>query len=375
MNILILSWRDPKHPLAGGAEQVIHEHSKGWIKYGHQITLFSSRFGGSRKKEILDKVKIIRQGSQYLGVQIAAMFFYFKNKNKFDLIIDQFHGIPFFTPFYVNKPKLAIIQEPAKEVWFLNHLKFPLNYLVGLLGYFTEPLLFKFYAKVKFMTGSESVKRELISLGIDRKNIEVINHGIKLIKMNKKYTKEKKPTVIFLGKLAKDKGIEDAIEVFRILNLKDSTFNFWIVGVAETIQYKNRIVELVSKSGLAKKIKFFGHIDDRIKVELLSRAHLLINPSVREGWGLVNIEANLVKTPVVAYNSLGLKDSVKNNYSGLLSFKKTPVHLAEKIIELTKDKKKYERIRKTSILWARKFSWDISIKKSLVLLQKVTNEF
>jgi len=34
MNILVFSWRDPKHPTAGGAEQVMHEHMKGWIAAG-----------------------------------------------------------------------------------------------------------------------------------------------------------------------------------------------------------------------------------------------------------------------------------------------------------------------------------------------------
>ena len=43
MRILVFSWRDPKHPLAGGAEQVMHEHMKGWIEAGHKVTLFSSK--------------------------------------------------------------------------------------------------------------------------------------------------------------------------------------------------------------------------------------------------------------------------------------------------------------------------------------------
>jgi len=48
MNILVFSWRDPKHPLAGGAEQVMHEHMKGWVGAGHKVTLFTSHFSGGR---------------------------------------------------------------------------------------------------------------------------------------------------------------------------------------------------------------------------------------------------------------------------------------------------------------------------------------
>ena len=56
MNILVFSWRDPKHPLAGGAEQSMHEHMKGWMQAGHKVTLFSSKNNNSSKEEILDAI-------------------------------------------------------------------------------------------------------------------------------------------------------------------------------------------------------------------------------------------------------------------------------------------------------------------------------
>ena len=134
MRILVFSWRDPKHPLAGGAEQVMHEHMKGWVKAGHEVTLFSSRFKNLPEEETIDGINIIRQGYQYIGVQITGFIYFLKNRSKFDLVIDQFHGLPFFTPLYIRIPKLAVIQETAGKVWFLNHLPWPLNWLVGING-------------------------------------------------------------------------------------------------------------------------------------------------------------------------------------------------------------------------------------------------
>src|SRR3989339_1635231 len=103
MNILVFSWRDPKHPNRGGAEQVMHEHMKGWLEADHKVTLFSSEYPGSVSKEVLDGVRIVRGGSQYLGVQFEGFKYYLANKEQFDLVVDQFHGIPFFTPLYVKK--------------------------------------------------------------------------------------------------------------------------------------------------------------------------------------------------------------------------------------------------------------------------------
>ena len=83
MNILVFSWRDLKHPLAGGAEQVMHEHMKSWVAAGHKVTLFSSYFSGAKREEVVDGVETLRKGCQLGGVHIAAFFWYvFKNHKK-----------------------------------------------------------------------------------------------------------------------------------------------------------------------------------------------------------------------------------------------------------------------------------------------------
>lgn len=373
MNILVFSWRDPRHPLAGGAEQVMHEHMRGWVNKGHQVTLFSSRFKGSSKEEILDQVIVARQGSQYLGVQLAGFIYYLKNKNKYDLVIDQFHGIPFFTPLYVNKPILAVVQETAREVWFLNYLPWPINLMIGLIGYISEPFIFLLYRKVDFMTGSESAKQDLMEIGISKEYITVVPHGVILSNPGKDIKKENNPTVMFLGVLSKDKGIEDAIKTFKILENQDN-YNFWIVGRAETKEYENNVTQLINKLGVKSRVKFWGHVTQQKKFELLAKAHILINPSIREGWGLVNIEANSMGTPVIAYKSQGLVDSVKDNESGIICKINDPENLASNIVKIFNDDTLYNKLSKGAMAWSKQFSWTNSRKMSLNLIKKVLNE-
>jgi glycosyltransferase involved in cell wall biosynthesis len=104
---------------------------------------------------------------------------------------------------------------------------------------------------------------------------------------------------------------------------------------------------------------------------LLARAHVLVNPSVKEGWGLVNIEANAMGTPVVAYNSAGLVDSVKNNESGLITTKNAPEELARLIRMILYNKEKYQRLQSGAVAWSKNFSWEKSRKMSLALIQKI----
>lgn len=371
MRILAFSWRDPKHPLAGGAEQVIHEYAKGWVKAGHEVTFFSSLLRGMPRSETLDNIKIIRGGYQYFGVQMAGFLHYLMNRHKYDLVIDQFHGFPFFTPLFVKKPKIALIHETTGKLWFLNPLFWPFNWIISIIGYFSEPIIFKLYKNIPFMTISKSTKDDLVNFGIPEKNIKVIHNGV-TSKNITRTNKEKVHTILYLGILSKDKGIEDAIKCFALLSQK-GRFQFWVVGRTEPEWYFNNIKKLVDKLKLSSKVKFWGYVNDNTKFKLLSKAHILINPSIKEGWGLVNIEANTMYTPVVAYCSLGLRDSVKTNINGYLCLKNTPENLAEHVLKLLDNKKIYADIQNKAYLWSKRYNWQKSTNQSLKFLIKIAN--
>lgn len=367
MNILVLSWRDPKHPLAGGAEQVMHEHMKGWVKAGHNVTLFSSFNKKNKNQETLDGIKIIRSGNQYLGVQIKAFFYYICNRKSFDFIVDQFHGIPFFTPLYVKKPKLAVLQEVAKEVWFKNPLIFPINLIVGLLGFVLEPFIFLFYKNVQFMVGSNSAKKDLIKFGIKDKMITIVPHGVILPDLIPKHQITDPKIITYFGPLTADKGIIDALKAFNILSINEK-YNFVVIGRPETDYYYKKVMQAVDDFKINDKITFYKRPTDEEKFEILSKTYLLINPSIREGWGLVNIEANIVGTPVIAYPSQGLIDSVKDDQSGIITKKSRPEDLADEIEKLVVNSMKYEKLSNGAKKWASYFSWKKSRKLSLNLI-------
>lgn len=370
LNILILSWRGPGHPNAGGAEISTHEHVKGWVKAGHSVTLFTSSYQGAKKEEIIDGVKILRRGRQVFGVQWQAFNWYiFKAHPKFDLVIDQFHGIPFFTPLFVKEKKLGFIHEVAKEVWRLNPWPKPMFFIPAILGTLIEPLIFKFlYRKIPFMTVSNSTKEDLVDWGIPEENITIVHNGINVPKI-KIPKKESKETLIFLGALSEDKGIKDALEVFSQVD-KRGNFQFWIVGKSDS-----KFLELLKKQSkelnLNKKIKFWGYVSEDKKFELLARAHVLVNPSTREGWGLVVIEAASVGIPTVAYDVSGLRDSIVNGRTGILCKKRNTLNLTEAVMELINDKIRYAGISKQAFLWSKNFNWEKSSKMSLDLINRI----
>jgi glycosyltransferase involved in cell wall biosynthesis len=91
---------------------------------------------------------------------------------------------------------------------------------------------------------------------------------------------------------------------------------------------------------------------------LLSQSWILVVPGVREGWGLNVIEANALGVPTVAYNVPGLKDSVKNQDTGLLVENGNIQALAENLITLLEDGNKRQTLSLNALKYAKEFNWD-----------------
>ena len=305
-------------------------------------------------------------------MQIEACKWYLSGTHpKFDLVIDQFHGIPFFAPLYVRVKKLGFIHEVAKEVWKLNPWPKPMFFIPSILGTLIEPLIFRIlYRNILFMTVSESTKQDLISWGISKANITVVHNGVSVPDI-KIPPKEIKKTLIYLGAISKDKGIEDALEVFSLINKEN--WQFWVVGKSD-FRYLNFLKEKAKLLGIDKQLKFWGYVSEIKKFQLLSRAHILVNPSVREGWGLVVIEAASMGTPTVAFDVQGLRDSILDDKTGVLDKKHSTLSMAEEIADLLYDEKRYQQMRMEAIKWSKDFSWHKASRESLKLIESIAKK-
>lgn len=354
-NILIYNWRDIKNPDAGGAEVFTYEIAKRLVEKGHNITWFTAKFPGCQKEEIIDGIKIIRDGNKYT-VYLKAREYYKKyfSKQGFDIVIDEVNTIPFFTPKFVNNGEkiVVLIHQLAREFWFYE-TKFPINYLGR---YFFEDRWLKNYVDIPTMTVSESTKKDLIDLGF--KDISIIPEGINFKPLDCVGEKEKDPTFIFVGRLKKAKLPDHAIKAFELVKKEIPNAKLWVVGNG---YYKKELEEMACDG-----VTFFGSIDGKKKLELMSRAWAILVPGVREGWGLVVTEANAMGTPAIGYNVNGLRDSIKDEYTGFLCDSNCE-SMAKKCIKFLNSDKEY--MFKNDLRSASLFDWDISTEKLMEIVE------
>lgn len=363
MKILILNWRDIKNPAAGGAEILTHEMAKRWVKLENDVVLISAGFPGAKNQEIIDGVRIIRMG-KWWNVHLLACFYYFKNlRNKIDIIIDEVHWFPFFARLYAGKKTILLACEVANKL-FYKCFPWPL----AITGRLLEKIYLFLYRNTPTLAISSSTKNDLIKEGFQERNITVLPMGVSCPKEIKIYTKEKRPTIIYLGRINKQKGADDAIEVFKEVKKKIVDAEMWFVGTSKP-EYLKRLKKKIANYGFKNTIKFFGFVSSKEKFRLLSQAHILIVPSAHEGWGLVVTEAGLVGTPAVVYNVAGLRDIVKNNINGLV-VELNPQAMATGVIKLLSNKEMFKDLQKNAIKIARSYNWETTAALALKELQK-----
>lgn len=370
MRILIFNWRDVMHPSSGGAEILTHELAKRWVQEGNEVVQFCSWYEGAKKSEVIDGVKIIREGkadARYLwgSVHFRAFINYQRNfKGKFDVVIDEIHGLPFFISLYVKEKKIALICEVADELWYKMY-----GVLFGTIGRLTEIVYLKLlYRSMHFLTISESTKKDLMKNGVSQKKIDVIPMGVRLLAIKKLPLKEKNPTLLFVGRLSKPKGIEDAIQIIEKVRKFIPNTKLWIVGRGEE-SYTEFLKTIIKQRKLDKSVILFGYVSEIKKFELMSRAHILVVPSIKEGFGLTLPEAGSVGTPAIAYNVKGIRDIIKDNINGILVDPDTD-KLSRKVIRVLQNKNEYNALKKNLKYFYSQFNFDKTARETLKLIKK-----
>jgi glycosyltransferase involved in cell wall biosynthesis len=91
-----------------------------------------------------------------------------------------------------------------------------------------------------------------------------------------------------------------------------------------------------------------------------------------EGWGITSIESNMCATPILASDVPGLRDSVKDGYSGYLFPYGDAKALQEKMQLLIDHPQLRETLSKQSLTWARQFDWDQSANTLYQLFERDT---
>jgi glycosyltransferase involved in cell wall biosynthesis len=184
----------------------------------------------------------------------------------------------------------------------------------------------------------EHVKRYLISEGVESTKIFVANHSVdngfysqsipetekdKLLELLNIPLSDK--IVLFLGRLEKNKGVENLLLAFSKMIQAEQESERIILIIAGTGSDKENLESLSSKLGLVNRVIFTGYIPVTQAVKYYSIASIFVLPSIttdqiKETWGLVINEAMNQSVPVIASDSVGAGAGglIENGINGII---------------------------------------------------------
>ncbi len=196
----------------------------------------------------------------------------------------------------------------------------------------------------KTIAVAEKIKTSISSFSFVRNKIVVIHNGIKNYKLltikesrdKLGVAEDKKATIISIGELHSNKGLDIAIKAISLLpKEKQQKITYLILGGGEE---KDSLEKLIEKLELKDTVKLLGFIPDA--KSLLSGALIFLLPSRTEALPYVVLEAGLASLPIIATSVGGIPEIVKDMQNGILVHPRNPKEIAEAISYLLEHKDK-----------------------------------
>ncbi len=306
----------------GGAERVLETLHEIYPDADVYTSVYLPKYLGPHK-ERFDKWNIKSSFFQYIPLSaklvslarfIAPLMFYQFDLTKYDLVITSTTGTytsPNFLRVGKNTLHVCYCHTPPRYLygyavandWTDNWFRRILLVLGQIPMHFLRILDFKFAQRPDYFISNSNEVASRINKFYRREATTIyppveLDHVVKNVK--------KEDFLLAGGRLSRAKRIDLAIEACKKLDLKLKVFGKGFGNI------KDELSKIASKN-----IEFVGEVTDLEKMKLFAQAKGYILPADNEDFGIVAVESMASGTPVVAYRSGGLKESIIKGKTGI----------------------------------------------------------
>jgi glycosyltransferase involved in cell wall biosynthesis len=310
--LLILNWRDTRHPEGGGSEVYVEQVALLLRDKGYDVTMFSAQSAGLPRSEYRDGLHIVRRGGHLSVYLWAAVLQLLGRLGRPDVVLEVQNGMPFLARLYARRPVVVLVHHVHREQWPV------VGPLLARLGWLMEsriaPLVNR---RCHYVAVSGVTKSELVDLGVSTDRITVAYNGVPSVPTLDRVDRSPSPRLVVLSRLVPHKQIEHAITCLARLRSEFPDLTLVVMGSG---WWHDELLAHVRACGVDDQVRFAGHVDDVTKHRELARAWVHLLPSLKEGWGLSIVEAATHATPTVAYYAAGgVQESIQDRVTGLLA--------------------------------------------------------
>lgn len=187
---------------------------------------------------------------------------------------------------------------------------------------------------------------------IDKKRVKLLNgSGINLIKFKpNQNSKKERSSFLFVGRLLKDKGINELVSAVNLVRNEVKEFIVYIVGEPDN-NPSSVSSEEISKLKNIPNIKFVGRLDD--VRPYFEKCEVFILPSYREGTPRAVLEAMASGLPIITTDVPGCRETVKDGINGFLVPVRSSGAIAKKMLFFINNSEKVKEMGIESLSYAK----------------------
>ncbi len=187
-----------------------------------------------------------------------------------------------------------------------------------------------------------------------------------------RYAQPDEPLIFFVGRMVREKGVQVLLQAFPIVKARFPKARLVIAGGG----YRKHLEEFVRFLHLESSVRFLGFIPDEELLKLYRVVDVAVYPSLYEPFGIVALEAMAVGVPVVVSDAGGLKEVVRHEQTGILTWAGNAESLAWGILRVLEDpegaQRRAQRAQKTV---RREFNWRKIARQTQAVYKRVWSEY
>lgn len=363
-NVVVLIWRDPWHPEAGGSELYVRQVSERMRDAGLRVTWVTARYPGAARDEIVDGIRYVRRGG-HLTIYLWTAWLLLsgtlsRRLGGIDSVLEVQNGMPFLASWLTRRRVVVLVHHVHREQWSV------VGPVLARVGWFLESrVAVRANRGHRYLAVSDVTRRELAELGVRAGDIALAHNGLPPVPDYTPGRRWDEPTIAVLSRLVPHKQIDHVIRAIPALAEEFPHVRLRIMGDG---WWAGELHRLTAELGLEDRVTFLGFVSDREKFEELNRAWVHVLPSVKEGWGLSIVEAGRAGTPSVAYASAGgVAEAILDGVTGLLARDETD--LTTRIACLLRDPLLREDLGNKACFRSGEFTWDAAAATAIEALE------
>ena len=180
------------------------------------------------------------------------------------------------------------------------------------------------------------------------------------------------PLIFFVGRMVREKGVQVLLQAIPIVRAELPNAKLVVVGGGS----RAHLEAFVRFCHLEDAVQFTGFIPDSELLRLYRVVDVAVYPSLYEPFGIVALEAMAAGAPVVVSDAGGLKEVVRHEETGVLTWAGNPESLAWGILRVLQDpaaaRRRAQNAQKSV---QREFNWRRIARQTQQVYMRVWSEY